>query len=80
MIFDNFIWRYTFYAAAEKERALCPLKSASPIFPDEVIQSLARTLLPAIRKYFDSEEGQKEFAEWKAKRDKKTVKRRKLRG
>ena len=36
-----------------------------PDVPDEVIESLARTLLPAIRKYFDSEKGQREFAEWK---------------
>ncbi len=35
-----------------------------PDIPDEVIESLARTLLPAIRAYFDSEEGQKEYAEW----------------
>jgi len=36
--------------------------------PDEVIESLARTLLPAIKSYFDSEEGQREFEEWKAKK------------
>lgn len=36
-----------------------------PNIPDEVIQSLARTLLPAIRKYFESEKGQREFEEWK---------------
>jgi hypothetical protein len=38
-----------------------------PDIPDEVIESLARTLLPAIRKYFESEEGQREFTEWKEK-------------
>jgi septum formation topological specificity factor MinE len=36
--------------------------------PGEVIQSLAMTILPAIQKYFDSEEGQREFEEWKAKK------------
>jgi septum formation topological specificity factor MinE len=36
-----------------------------PDIPDEVIESLARTLLPAIRSYFESEEGQREFNEWK---------------
>jgi hypothetical protein len=36
--------------------------------PNEVIQSLARTLLPAIREYFDSEEGQREFLIWQKKR------------
>ncbi len=38
--------------------------------PDEVIESLARCILPSIRAYFESEEGQKEYAEWKAKRAK----------
>lgn len=36
--------------------------------PDEVIGSLARTILPSIRAYFESEEGQSEFAEWKKKK------------
>jgi len=36
--------------------------------PDEVIESLARTLLPSIRAYFESEDGQREFAEWKKKK------------
>ena len=33
--------------------------------PKDVIEDLARTLLPSIRKFFESEEGQREFAEWK---------------
>jgi hypothetical protein len=33
--------------------------------PDEVIEDLARTILPSIRKFFESEDGQREFAEWK---------------
>lgn len=32
--------------------------------PDDVIESLARCILPSIRAYFESEEGQKEFSEW----------------
>jgi septum formation topological specificity factor MinE len=39
-----------------------------PDIPEEVIESLARTILPAIRAYFESEEGQREFAEWKEKK------------
>jgi hypothetical protein len=35
--------------------------------PDEVIESLARCILPSIQAYFESEEGQKEYAEWKTK-------------
>lgn len=37
--------------------------------PQHEIDALARALLPAIQALFESEEGQKEFAEWKAKRD-----------
>lgn len=37
--------------------------------PDEALQALARCLYPAIRSYFESEEGQREFQEWKARRD-----------
>lgn len=36
--------------------------------PDEVIESLARCILPSIRAYFESVEGQKEYAEWVEKR------------
>ena len=32
--------------------------------PDHEIETLARCFLPAIREYFESEEGQKEFKEW----------------
>ena len=46
-------------------------KKASPEIPDEVIESLARTILPGIREYFDSEEGQKEFAARKKRRNRR---------
>lgn len=36
--------------------------------PDFEIDSLARALLPAIQAYFETEEGQKEFAAWQAER------------
>jgi septum formation topological specificity factor MinE len=42
--------------------------------PDEVIESLARTILPSIRKYFESEEGQREFDEWKKKNEQTVAK------
>lgn len=32
---------------------------------DADLLSLARTLLPSLRKYLSSEEGQKDYAEWK---------------
>ena len=33
------------------------------------VEALARILLPQIQAFFESEEGQKEFAEWKEKRN-----------
>ena len=34
--------------------------------PDSALEASARCLLPAIRLYFESDEGQREFDEWKA--------------
>ena len=39
------------------------------VIPQRDIESLARCLLPQIQKYFESEAGQKEFAEWQAKQE-----------
>ena len=33
--------------------------------PLHEVEALARVLLPEIQKFFDSEEGQREFREWK---------------
>ena len=38
--------------------------------PRHEIESIARCLLPEIRKYFESERGKKEFAEWQAEQAK----------
>ena len=37
--------------------------------PQHEIENIARILLPDILSYYESEEGQREFAEWKAARD-----------
>ena len=37
--------------------------------PEYVLESLARSLLPVIQKYYESEGGKKAFAEWKAKKE-----------
>ncbi len=37
--------------------------------PHHEVETLARVLLPEIQAFFESEEGQREFAEWKAQRD-----------
>ena len=41
--------------------------------PYHEVEALARVLLPEIQKFFESEEGQREFAEWKAQRDTGTI-------
>ena len=33
--------------------------------PDEALEALARCLYPAMRSFFESAEGQREFNEWK---------------
>ena len=37
--------------------------------PEYVFEALARSLLPVIQKYYESECGKKAFAEWKAKKE-----------
>ena len=39
--------------------------------PQYAIETVARCLLPDIIAYFESEEGQREFAEWKRQREDK---------
>ena len=36
--------------------------------PRHEVEALARVLLPEIQAFFESEEGQREFAEWKAQK------------
>ena len=45
--------------------------------PDHVIEALARSMLPMLRDFYDSEEGQKAFAEWKAQQPKRPEKKHK---
>ena len=42
--------------------------------PYHAVEALARVLLPEIQAFFESEEGQREFAEWKAQQEKDKVK------
>ena len=37
--------------------------------PQHIIESIARCILPDIIAYYETEEGQREFREWKAKHD-----------
>ena len=36
--------------------------------PEEQLESLARVLLPIMQEYLSSEQGQKDYAEWTAKK------------
>ncbi|MFR1479506.1 MAG: hypothetical protein ACLSB9_29365 [Hydrogeniiclostridium mannosilyticum] len=38
--------------------------------PQPIIESFDRFLVPEIRKYYDSEQGQQEFAEWQEAQEK----------
>lgn len=42
--------------------------------PLHEVEALARVLLPEIQAFFESEEGQREFAEWKAQQGQDNVK------
>ena len=44
-------------------------ESHIPQIPDHIRMEIARCLLPDIVAYFESEQGQKEFAEWKAQQE-----------
>lgn len=37
--------------------------------PEFVYESLARSLLPVIQKYYESDEGKRAFSEWKGKKE-----------
>ena len=42
--------------------------------PYHEVEALARVLLPEIQAFFESKEGQREFAEWKAQQEQNKVK------
>ncbi len=46
-------------------KSLLLSKKATCNVPHDVIESIAATFLPDIRAFFESEEGKKEFEEWK---------------
>ena len=39
--------------------------------PNEALERLARRILPEIQKFFESDEGKREFEEWKKNKEKK---------
>ena len=51
------------------EKTNIPNSMDAAEIPEYVFESLARSLLPVIQKYYESEGGKKAFAEWKAKKE-----------
>ena len=41
--------------------------------PQHAIDTIARTILPSILEYYNSEEGQEEFKKWKEEREKSKI-------
>lgn len=60
----NFRMGYSYYYLDQEGRAL----------RYHEVEALARVLLPEIQAFFESEEGQREFAEWKAQQEQNKVK------
>ena len=43
------------------------------VYPDHVIESIARCLLPDMIAYYETEESQRQFAEWKTAQEAQKV-------
>ena len=56
---------YTPYNWLKDIKSLLLSKKGNANIPHDVIESLAATFLPDIRAFFESDEGKKEFEEWK---------------
>lgn len=53
---------------SERRKANIQTSVDAAEIPEYVFESLARSLLPVIQKYYESEDGKKAFAKWKAKK------------
>ena len=53
-----------------KKKNVQARESSGMDIPDYAIERIARCMLPMIQKYYESEEGQRELAEWNLKQDK----------
>ena len=49
------------------------MASTKTTIPAKEIESLAKSFLPEIVAFFETEEGKKEFEEWKRQRDKNNL-------
>ena len=53
-----------------KKKNVQARESSGMEIPDYAIERIARCMLPMIQKYYESEDGQRELAEWNLKQDK----------
>ena len=58
-------------STADKNSKAAPIieNNSHAVIPDHVVESLARCLLPKLRAFYDSEDGQHAFAEWKVQQE-----------
>ena len=53
-----------------KKKNVQARESSGMEIPDYAIERIARCMLPMIQKYYESEDGQRELAEWNLKQNK----------
>lgn len=53
------------------EKSKRPQNPSDVELPQSIIESFARFLVPEIQKFYDSEEGQREYAEWQKQQEDK---------
>ena len=53
-----------------KKKNVQSRESSGMEIPDYAIERIARCMLPMIQKYYESEDGQRELAEWNLKQNK----------
>ena len=70
LIIYEYIWLY-------QAKEILSLKISLLVRNEDAseVEALARVLLPKIQAFFESEEGQREFAEWKAQQEKDKAKK-----
>ena len=70
LIIYEYIWLY-------QAKEILSLKISLLVRNEDAseVEALARVLLPKIQAFFESEEGQREFAEWKVQQEQDKMKR-----
>ena len=75
MVIDNFILNFLLWQERRTKISVAEKKKPSGLISgitEDALETLAEALYPDILEFFNSEEGQKEFAKWKANQQNKT--------